>query len=248
LSATQLQAQLAVVILASVFLFGKWLRLTSDTRSRHWITASAGASVAYVWLHVIPELSEAQGTFTSITRDMRLPMPEFRIYLSGLLGFVLFYGLEHMSWSSRVDPAGRESRQTARENLIYKLRLGGFVAYGGLVSYLMVRDSERGLLSLLTYLLAMGLHFVVVNHSFGEEYGDKYDRGGRWLLAFAVLGGGFVGKFALLPEHTILTLLGFVAGAVIENNTMMELAKGKGGRFWAFFAGAMGYSLLLVAI
>lgn len=247
MSATQLQTQLAVVILASVFLFGKWLRLRSESRSRHWITASAGASVAYVWLHIIPELSEAQGTFTSITRDMRLPMPEFRIYLAGLLGFVLFYGLEHMSWS-RVDLAGRASGQTGRENLIYKLRLGGFVAYGGLVSYLMVRDSERGPLSLLTYLIAMGLHFIVVNHSFGEEYGDKYDRGGRWLLAFAVLAGGFIGKFALLPEHTILTLLGFVAGAVIENNTMMELAKGKGGRFWAFFAGAMGYSLLLVAI
>jgi len=247
LSATQLQAQLAVVILASVFLFGKWLRLRSESRSRNWITASAGASVAYVWLHIIPELSEAQGNFTSMTRDMRLPLPEFRIYLSGLLGFVLFYGLEHMSWS-RVDLAGRDTGQAGRENLIYKLRLGGFVAYGGLVSYLMVRDSERGLLSLLIYLLAMGLHFIVVNHSFGEEYGDKYDRGGRWLLAFAVLAGGFVGKFALLPEHTILTLLGFVAGAVIENNTMMELAKGKGGRFWAFFAGAMGYSLLLVAI
>ena len=247
MSATQLQTQLAVVILASVFLFGKWLRLRSESRSRHWITASAGASVAYVWLHIIPELSEAQGTFTSITRDMRLPMPEFRIYLAGLLGFVLFYGLEHMSWS-RVDLAGRASGQTGRENLIYKLRLGGFVAYGGLDSYLMVRDSERGPLSLLTYLIAMGLHFIVVNHSFGEEYGDKYDRGGRWLLAFAVLAGGFIGKFALLPEHTILTLLGFVAGAVIENNTMMELAKGKGGRFWAFFAGAMGYSLLLVAI
>ena len=247
MSATQLQAQLAVVILASVFLFGKWLRLRSESRSRHWITASAGASVAYVWLHIIPELSEAQGNFTSMTRDMRLPLPEFRIYLSGLLGFVLFYGLEHMSWS-RVDLAGRDGAQTGRENLIYRLRLGGFVAYGGLVSYLMVRDSERGLLSLLTYLLAMGLHFVVVNHSFGEEYGDKYDRGGRWLLAFAVLAGGFTGKFAILPEHTILTLLGFVAGAVIENNTMMELAKGKGGRFWAFFAGAMGYSLLLVAI
>jgi hypothetical protein len=247
LSATQLQTQLAVVILASVFLFGKWLRLRSESRSRHWITASAGASVAYVWLHIIPELCEAQGAFTSMTRDMRLPLPEFRIYLAALLGFVLFYGLEHMSWS-RVELVGKDSEPTGREDLIYKLRLGGFVAYGGLVSYLMVRDSERGLLSLLTYLIAMGLHFIVVNHSFGEEYGDKYDRGGRWLLAFAVLAGGFTGKFALLPEHTILTLLGFVAGAVIENNTMMELAKGKGGRFWAFFAGAMGYSLLLVLI
>jgi hypothetical protein len=174
-------------------------------------------------------------------------MPEFRIYLSALFGFVLFYGLEHMNWS-HAELVGKGSQPTGREDLIYKLRLGGFVAYGGLVSYLMVRDSERGLLSLLTYLIAMGLHFIVVNHSFGEEYGDKYDRGGRWLLAFAVLAGGFIGKFAILPEHAILTLLGFVAGAVIENNTMMELAKGKGGRFWAFFAGAMGYSLLLVLI
>jgi hypothetical protein len=247
LSATQLQTQLAVVLLASVFLFGKWLRLKSESRSRHWITASAGASVAYVWLHVIPELCEAQGTFTSMTRDMRLPLPEFRIYLSALLGFVLFYGLEHMSWP-RVHPPGTETGQPGRENLIYKVRLGGFVAYGGLVSYLMVRDSNRGLLSLLTFFLAMGLHFIVVNHSFNEEYGDTYDRSGRWLLAFAVLTGGFIGNFALLPEQTILTLLGFVAGAVIENNTMMELAKGKGGQFWAFFAGAMGYSLLLVAI
>jgi hypothetical protein len=247
LSATQLQTQLAVVILASVFLLGKWLRLRSESRSRHWITASAGASVAYVWLHIIPELCEAQGAFINMTRDMRLPMPEFRIYASALLGFVLFYGLEHMSWS-RVDLAGRDGAQTGRENLIYRLRLGGFVAYGGLVSYLMVRGSERGLLSLLTYLIAMGLHFLVVNHSFGEEYGDKYDRGGRWLLASAVLTGGFIGNFALLPEPIILTLLGFVAGAVIENNTMMELAKGKGGQFWAFFAGAMGYSLLLMAI
>jgi hypothetical protein len=247
LSATQLQTQLAVVILASVFLLGKWLRLRSESRSRHWITASAGASVAYVWLHIIPELCEAQGAFINMTRDMRLPMPEFRIYLSALLGFVVFYGLEHMSWS-RVELAGKDGPATGRENLIYKLRLGGFVAYGGLVSYLMVRDSERGLLSLLTYLIAMGLHFIVVNHSFGEEYGDKYDRGGRWLLAAAVLTGGVIGNFALLPEPIILTLLGFVAGAVIENNTMMELAKGKGGQFWAFFAGAMGYSLLLVAI
>ena len=247
MSATPLQTQLAVVILASVFVFGKWLKLRSESRSRHWITASAGASVAYVWLHIIPELSEAQGAFINMTHDARLPLPEFHIYLSGLFGFVVFYGLEHMSWS-RVYLTRRDNGQTGRENLIYKLRLGGFLAYGGLVSYLMVRDSERGLLSLLTYLLAMGLHFVVVNHSFSEEYGDKYDRAGRWVLAFAVLAGGFIGKFVLLPEHTILTLLGFVAGAVIENNTMMELAKGKGGQFWAFFAGAAGYSLLLVLI
>ena len=247
MSATPLLTQLAVVLLACVFLCGKWLRLRSESRSRHWITASAGASVAYVWLHIIPELSEAQGTFTSLTRDMGLPLPEFRIYLSALFGFVLFYGLEHMSWP-RIHLGGGASGQAGRENLIYRVRLGGFVAYGGLVSYLMVRDSNRGLLSLLTFFLAMGLHFIVVNHSFNEEYGDTYDRSGRWLLAFAVLTGGFIGNFALLPEQTILTLLGFVAGAVIENNTMMELAKGKGGQFWAFFAGAMGYSLLLVAI
>jgi hypothetical protein len=44
--ATQLQVELAVVLLASVFIIGKWFHISDESRSRRWVIASAGASVA----------------------------------------------------------------------------------------------------------------------------------------------------------------------------------------------------------
>jgi hypothetical protein len=70
----------------------------------------------------------------------------------------------------------------------------------------MVRDAKYGALSLLVYLIAMGLHFVVGDHSLRERQ---------------------------LPEQTVLTLLGLVAGGVISNNTLMELTPEK--KFLALF-------------
>jgi hypothetical protein len=245
--ATHLQVDLAVVVLASVFVIGKWFHISDKSRSRRWITASAGASVAYIWLRMLPELSEAQHTFTRITQGARLPMPEFRIYMSGLLGFVVFFGLEQMTWFSHAKPRGRGA-EARTDDFVYRVNLAGFLVYGALVSYLMVRDAEYGALSLLLYLIAMGLHFVVVDHSLREQHGDAYDRRGRWLLASVVLLGGFSAKVTVLPEQTVLTLLGLVAGGVISNNTLMELTREKEGSFFHFFVGAMGYALLLALI
>jgi hypothetical protein len=243
--ATQLQVELAVAALASVFVIGQWFHISDESRSRRWITASAGASVAYIWLHMLPQLSEAQHAFTRITQGARLPMPEFRIYMSALLGFVVFFGLERMTW--REKPKGR-CADASTDDFVYRLNLAGFLAYGALVSYLMVRDAEYGSVSLLLYLIAMGLHFVVVDHSLREQHGDAYNHRGRWLLSLAVLLGGFSAKITVLPEQTVLTLVGLVAGGVISNNTLMELSREKKGSFFPFFAGAMGYALLLALI
>jgi hypothetical protein len=40
---------------------------------------------------------QAQHSFTNLTRGARLPIPEFRIYVAGLIGFVAFYGLQNMT-------------------------------------------------------------------------------------------------------------------------------------------------------
>ena len=55
---------LATLALASIFAIGKWLHLPNTGSWRDWVSASAGASVAYIWIHVIPELNEKQQAFT----------------------------------------------------------------------------------------------------------------------------------------------------------------------------------------
>jgi hypothetical protein len=50
----------------------------------------------------------------------------------------------------------------------YRLQLGGFAAYSGLVAYLMVH--QRTLPTVL-YVVGMALHFLSIDHSLGREYG-----------------------------------------------------------------------------
>ncbi len=232
----------AISLLACAFILGRYLQTPLSSAPRRWLSAAAGVSVAYVFIRALPELSEAQDIFTRVTFDRGLPFPERRVYTAALIGFLLFYGLENMVSRSGAHRGVDEESHT---RLTYRLQLGGFALYVGLVGYLMVH--QRSLPTLL-YLIAMTLHFLAVNHSFEREYGSTYDHGGRWLLAAAVLAGGCAGIFTSMSEELLATLLGFNSGGVVINSMIMELPTEKQGRFWAFCLGAVGYSLLLLFI
>jgi hypothetical protein len=232
----------AISLLACTFVFGKYLRTPLSGAPRRWLSAAAGVSVAYVFVRALPEMSEAQDVFTRVTVDRGLPFPEHRVYWAALIGFLFFYGLENMV--SQSGARGRTRGEPAAQ-LTYRLQLGGFAAYGGLVGYLMVH--QRSLPTLL-YLIAMALHFLAVNHSLEREYGSTYDHSGRWLLAAAILVGGSAGIFTSMSEELLATLLGLNSGGVVINSMIMELPTEKEGRFWWFCLGAIGYSLLLLVI
>jgi hypothetical protein len=232
----------AICVLACTLVFGRYLRTPLSWAPRRWLSAAAGVSVAYVFLRALPEMSEAQDVFTRVTVERGLPFPEHRVYTAALIGFLLFYGFENMV--SRSGAREKKEGEPA-SRLTYRLQLGGFAAYCGLVGYLMVH--QRSVPTLL-YLIAMTLHFLAVNHSFEREYGSIYDHGGRWLLAAAVVVGGSAGIFTSMSEELLATLLGFNSGGVVINSMVMELPTQKEGRFWAFCAGAIGYSILLLLI
>ena len=232
----------AIFALACVYVFGKYLRISSPENGQRWLSAAAGASVAYVFVRALPEMSEAQKVFTRVTFDRGLPFPELHVYTAALIGFLFFYGLEHMA--SRPGAPDRV-RSDEPSPLAYGLQLGGFALYGGLVGYLMVH--QRTLPTLL-YLIAMALHFLGVDHSLEREYGSPYERSGKWLLSAAILAGGLAGILTSMPEELLATLLGLNSGGVIINSMIMELPTEKEGRFWPFCLGAIAYSLLLLLI
>lgn len=195
--------------------------------------------MAYVFVRALPEMSEAQDTFTRVTFDRGLPFLELHVYTAALVGFLIFYGLEHMVLRSGQKETGEGAR------VAYRLQLGGFAAYSGLVGYLMVH--QRTLPTVL-YVVAMALHFLSIDHSLGREYGAVYQGVGRWVLAAAVLLGGATGIATSMSEALLATLLGLNSGGVIINTMIMELPKEKEGRFWPFCFGAVAYSVLLLLV
>jgi len=234
-------------LLAASFVFGENLFTGYRTHQRRALSVAGGAAVAYVFVHLLPELARAGETFVEITADRPLPWPEYRVYGAALIGFVLFYGLEHLVHWSRHS-GSRERPGAGVRDPILILHLGGFALYAGLISYLMVRGIDEREVPVLLYGIAMGLHFLSTGHSLHREHGRMYDACGRWALALAVLAGWLCGVLVELPKPITITLLGLVSGSVVMNSMIAELPGEKDGRFVPFCLGAAAYAVLLLLV
>ena len=243
---TQLVTLLAPVFaagLAAVHLFaGKLQFLDAIPRSR-WLSLSGGSAVAYVFVHLLPEIRHIA---TTIERsESVLVQIEQHVYLIALLGFTTFYGLERLVRKSK----GRESEQESRKSDgVFWLHIGSFAVYNALIGYLLLHQEEPGVGTLATFFVAMALHFVVNDYGLREYHGRAYHRYGRWILSVAVFVGLAVGYLAEVSELQVGVLFAFLAGGVILNVIKEELPAERQSRFWAFAVGVGGYALLLLSM
>lgn len=241
----EIETLVAALAFAAVFLFGWRLQITRKGWRRAGISAAAGASVAYVFVHLLPDLNEAGQAFVAATASRESWFAESHVYLAALAGFIVFYGLEHLVARSR-QPEGTEPGEASGGKYIFRLHIGGFAVYGMLVSDTMARGTGLAEASLALYAVAMGLHFLSVDHALYREHGPLYLRRGRFVLAGAVLAGWAGGLLLEIPKPLLCSLLGLVSGGVIMNSMIMELPREKEGKFWPFLLGAFAYAAIVL--
>ena len=93
------------VALAVVHLVSWRLRFRTIPRS-YWLSGAGGVSVAYVFVHVLPELEAS----SSAVEQTAVGFLEHHVYLLALFGFALYYGVERLVQQSADNEARRESR------------------------------------------------------------------------------------------------------------------------------------------
>jgi len=232
----------AALLFAVVFLVGGQVhpfRKLVDRRSI--VSFSAGMSVAYVFVHLMPELHEVRDSFAE-SMSVPLRYQGVAIYFFALIGFLVFYGLDHLR--ARL----RESEAKEEAGPAFRLHVGGFAVYVGLVSYLLVNSLEETDVSVALYATAIALHFLAVDHSLNSEYGGAYRRIGRFVLGgMAVLGWG-VGVLLAVPQPVLALMVAFISGAIVMNSTIMELPSEKDGRFLPFATGGVIYGMILLPL
>ena len=240
----------AMVILTAFLVFGmalahlfsmKLLFLQGIPRSP-WLSMAGGISVAYVFLHILPELSESQGAIEEFGGPV-VGYLEKHVYLVALLGLGLFYGLERAAKEKR-DQSVRGDEGPA---YVFWLHIASFSVYNALIGYLLLHRVEQNLQSLLFFFFAMTVHFVVNDYGLREDHKEDYDRIGRWILAAAIFLGWAIGLITEVHEALVAALFAFLAGSVVLNVLKEELPRERKSRFWAFALGAVAYALLLLA-
>ena len=231
---------------AAIHLFVGRLRFLDVVPRSRWLSAAGGVAVAYVFLHILPELSGHQETFAE-GLGVGKRAAETWVYLVALAGLAMFYGLERAAKTSRSRSRGRTGYDAVDEKMFW-LHIGSFALYNSLIGYLLLHREETGLWSLLIYFVAMGLHFVTNDFGLREDHKARYDRHGRWLLAAAVMAGWMLGALTRLSGIVIGFLFAFLAGGVVLNVLKEELPEDRQSRFLPFAFGLGGYATIVLLV
>ncbi len=239
---------LALAGLVAVHLFSDRLRFLDGTPRSIWLSVAGGISVAYVFVHLLPELAEGQEVIAeALEGGEGLAFLESHVYLVALVGLAVFYGLDRLATTSR-----RREREAGKEDStslgVFWLHISSFAAYNFLIGYLLLHRIDTGLENLLLFFAAMALHFLVNDHGLREHHKGAYLQAGRWVIAAAVVLGWVVGLLTEIPEVAIAVLTAFLAGGVIMNVLKEELPEERQSRFWAFALGAALYTMVLLAL
>ena len=235
---------LSLALVAAVHLFSGRMRFLDASPRSRWLSAAGGVSVAYVFVHLLPDLAEEQETVREAVGGS-FTFLEYRVYLVALVGLAAFYGLERAAKLSRR--RRRSGGEDAAGRGVFWLHVGSFALYNALIGYLMLHREEPGAGGLILFAFAMGVHFVVNDFGLREDHKGAYDRAGRWVLAAAVFAGWAVGLLFDISEAALAVLFAFLAGGVVMNVLKEELPEERESRFWAFALGAALYSAVLLA-
>jgi zinc transporter ZupT len=237
---------LFAVGLAIVHLFSGRLRWLDVVPRSRWLSFASGVSVAYVFVHLLPELNLAQETIANNLGSALLFL-EHHVYLVALLGLAVFYGLERWAKVSRQQNR-RAGKGDVTEAKVFWIHIISFAAYNALIGYLLLHREEPGIWNLLLFFIAMALHFVVNDFGLRQHHKQPYDHIGRWVLAIAVVVGWVIGSDTEIDQAAIALLFAFLAGGVVLNVLKEELPEERESRFWSFALGAAIYAALLLTL
>jgi hypothetical protein len=235
------------VVFALVHLAPERLRsLVHAPRSR-WLSMAGGIAVAYVFVHLLPELREHQRAIEAQIDAGLLVFLRDHLYLMALVGLVAFYGLEHAAVSAAQRREGTgESEEHAGQD-VFLLHAAAYVTYNALIGYLLLHREGAGVVDLVFYAVAMVLHLLVNDGALEGHHGPLYRKYGRWFLAAAPLVGWGAGLVLDFDQVIVSSLFAFVAGGIILNVLKEELPEERSSRFPAFAGGATVYAVLLLA-
>jgi hypothetical protein len=239
-------ALIAILVLATIHAgAGVVRRIPVSIRPRV-ASAAAGISVAYIFLELLPSLTERQGV---IAGSGLLPGIERHVYMAALLGLVIAFWVETASRKSRRRSIDTGSGATTDARTFW-LSISGFAVFNASVGYAIADPYDPAVTPFWIFVIAMGLHFLANDESLVENHGFRYELAGRWVLVGSLVFGWFLGALPRfeLSEPAMALVLSYIAGGTIMNIIRHELPQTeRESDVLAFALGVVVYGVIVIA-
>lgn len=239
-----LLSTISIIALALLHILAGRLRFLHVVPRSRWLSFSGGAAVAYVFVHLMPELNRIQETYRESLSILPTEQPVFVLALTGL---VAFYLLERSLRRSMPGTAARETREAdaASSDSAFLAHMISFSIYSSIIGYFVSELGEQSISGELAFVVAMGFHFLANDYGLRKDHGARYDHYGRWVLAASLFAGWLIGVFDLVTGMIPHVMLAVLAGGVILNTLKEELPAERESCMTAFLGGAVAYAALL---
>lgn len=208
---------------------------------RKFLSFAGGVGVAYVFVHLLPEVSKGQRHLVE-QFGIDSGIMSYFVYIIALSGFALFYAMEHLVATTWGEDSSDSNRAESR---LFWFHIAFFILYNAMIGYLVASDPMEGF-QVIFYFLALGLHFITNDWTLRRHHEEAYDTYGRYLLAVGILVGWGIGTFFDHPEIVIVLVEAFVAGAIALNAIKEELPSGRKSSLAGFLSGLAVITFLLV--
>lgn len=217
------EPHLWVALAATLFLvlfhfLSPWFANHLPGNGRGFVSFAGGVAVAYVFLHMLPNLVEYNkpiGRFL-LNNQWLTPFTELLIYIVALLGFLIYYGFDVL--------AERYRDEGNNDGLVYHLHLAMFGLYNFLITYTMSLRALASITATALFTFAMALHFVLTDRKFCRFYQAQFDHGGRFFLMSSLV-IGWLCSVIFDPVNVLIAafMVAFLAGSVLLNVFREEL-------------------------
>lgn len=227
--------------------FSKYMKFAGKIPRSRFLSLTAGVAVAYVFVHLLPELNDYQEVVSQHLENSYLGYIENHIYIIAMSGLVLFYALERVVKLSKVQDSSHNALESDQGGIFW-LHISVFSIYNAVIGYLLINENFRHPSSLLFYFIALSVHFITNDWGLRRNYQQAYDRYGRIILSFAPLLGWIMGTFIEINDFGVSVLQAFIAGSVILNVMKEELPEEQQSSIISFLCGVVGYTFLLLLV
>lgn len=221
---------------------GKMYLLVKIMPSFRWRSFTAGVSVSYVIVELLPEIAHADRLFSGW-----LASPA---YLLTLIGLVLFYILDQMAVGSRRKFSSFVSNESedCTSPAVFWVHTVFFALYHFLIGELLVDIGSRGILPEILFCVVLVFHFYIMDEGLRRHHHHRYDKWGRWILALALFGGALTETLFTFSGEFVSATWAVIAGGIMLNTLKEELPESKQSCLISFIAGTTFIVVLLQLI
>jgi len=233
-------AVLAAALAAAHFFAYRVSKLPDKTQD---ILASVGGgtAIAYVFVHLMPELALGGRELSEldITAFTPTPITEAGLFVTAMVGMVTFFILDVRT------EEGHASTKTS-----FRVHLLAFASISAVYAYTLPSLVTTGWDYAVLFTVVLGGHLLLADRVLARAHPVQFAHETRW-VGMAAVAAGFLAAYLLPPANEYLLAIGtaFLGGVLLMTTFREELPAASRARIPWFLLGLVTMSaLLLIAL